>query len=272
VSGQPAFRTDLYRGTASFYDRFRLPYPAALIADLCARASVDGAGRLLDVACGPGTVTFALSDHFAEVWAVDQEAETVDFAAARAKDRGVRNVRWIAGRAEDVDPGEVFDLVTIGTAFHRLDRPRVAALAMQWLRAGGYLALLWSDTALNGAVQWQQVFAGAYADWVRRAGAQDRLPADFAEHMTRFPHTTVLQDAGFDVVGRYEFAAVHDWTITELIGLVYSTSLLSRAALGDRAAAFEADVRERLLAVEPDGIFREHAPFAYDLAFRAPAH
>jgi SAM-dependent methyltransferases related to tRNA (uracil-5-)-methyltransferase len=81
VSGHPEFRRDLYRGTAPFYDRFRLPYPAVLLEDLCRRASVSGTGRLLDLACGPGTVTFALSDQFAEVWAVDQEPEAIDFAA-----------------------------------------------------------------------------------------------------------------------------------------------------------------------------------------------
>ena len=41
------FRADLYRATASFYDRFRLSYPAALIADLIDRTRPDGSGRLL---------------------------------------------------------------------------------------------------------------------------------------------------------------------------------------------------------------------------------
>ena len=270
MSGLPAFRPDLYRGTASYYDRFRLSYPAALIDDLSRRAVVNDTGRLLDLACGPGTVTFALCDRFAEVWAVDQEPEAVDFAAARAEDRGVRHVRWIAGRAEDVDPAEVFDVVTIGTAFHRLDRRRVADLAVRWLRTGGYLALLWSDTAINGAAAWQQALAAVVVDWMRRAGADDRLPADLEEHLTQLPHVTVLADAGFDVVGRYEFVEIHDWTLAELAGLVYSTSLLPRVVLGDRVGEFETDLRERLLAVEPSSIFREHASFAYDLSYRPP--
>jgi SAM-dependent methyltransferase len=270
VSGGPAFRSDLYRGTATFYDRYRLPYPDALIDDLCRRASVSGGGRLLDLACGPGTVTFALCDRFAEVWAVDQEPETVDFAAGKAARAGVDHVRWMVGRAEDVDADEVFDVVTIGTAFHRLDRRRVAERAVQWLRAGGHLALLWSDTALNGTAHWQQVFAEVLVDWMRRAQAEDRLPADLDEHLTRLPHATVLQDAGFVAAGRYEFEQIHNWSLEELIGLVYSTSLLPRSVLGDRAEAFEADVQERLLAVEPTGNFCEHASFAYDLA-RRPA-
>ena len=34
--------------------------------------------------------------------------------------------------------------------------------------------------------------------------------------------------------------------------------------------AFEADLRARLVAVEPSGVFREPASFAYDLAYRRP--
>jgi ubiquinone/menaquinone biosynthesis C-methylase UbiE len=197
VNGPPIFRADLYRGTASFYDRFRLPYPVALIDDLCRRTSVSGEGRLLDLACGPGTVTFALIDHFAEVWAVDQEPDAIDYAARKAAALEVRNVRWMVGRAEDVDPYEVFDLVTIGTAFHRLDRRGVAELAMRWLRSGGHLALLWSSTALNGAAPWQQVFAEIVVDWMQRVGAEDRLPADLESHLAEHPHAKVLEDAGF---------------------------------------------------------------------------
>jgi SAM-dependent methyltransferase len=266
VSGGPAFRADLYRGTAPFYDRYRLPYPDVLIDDLCRRACVNGGGRLLDLACGPGTVTFALSTHFAEVWAVDQEPGAVEFAAGKAARLGIENVRWMVGRAEDVDPDETFDVVTIGTAFHRLDRRRVAELAMQWLRTGGRLALLWSDTALNGAADWQRVIAEVVVDWMQRTGAEDRLPANLAEHLAELPHGRVLEDAGLAITHRYEFEQVHDWSVDELIGLVYSTSLLPRSVLGDRAEAFEADVRQRLLAAHPTGVFREHASFAYDLA------
>jgi ubiquinone/menaquinone biosynthesis C-methylase UbiE len=268
VSDRPVFRPDLYRGTASFYDQYRQPYPVALVDDLSRRVSARGSGRLLDLACGPGTVTFALHDRFAEVWAVDQEPEAVELGERKAAERGVRNVRWTAGRAEDVDPDEVFDLVTIGTAFHRLDRRRVAALSMQWLRPGGHLALLWSDTPINGPAPWQRVLAGILVDWMQRAGTEDRIPADWAEDIARHPHAGVLADAGFLIEGRYEFRAVHDWTLDALIGLVYSTSLLSRVALGGLADAFEADVRDRLRAVESAGVFREHAVYAYDLAVR----
>ncbi len=122
MSGEPEFRRDLYRGTARFYDEFRVAYPQALLDDLLVRAEITGAGRLLDLACGTGQITFGLTSHFAEVWAVDQEPETIEFARAKARARGVDNVRWIVGRAEDVDADSSFELVTIGNAFHRLQR------------------------------------------------------------------------------------------------------------------------------------------------------
>ncbi len=267
VTGGPAFRPDLYRGTAAYYDRYRLPYPAALIDDLFRRVAPHGSARLLDLACGPGTVTFALCDRFAEVWAIDQEPDAIAFAARKATERGVRNVRWIVGRAEDVDPHEVFDLVTIGTAFHRLDRPHVARLAAQWLRAGGHLALLWSAPPMHGGEPWEQAMAAAVSDWMERVAATDRLPADLGEHLAT-PDAVVLRDAGFATVERHELVHDHDWTIEALIGLVYSTSILPQAALGDRAPEFETDLRARLGAIEPSGVFRQRASFAYDLARR----
>jgi ubiquinone/menaquinone biosynthesis C-methylase UbiE len=266
------FRSDLYRGTASYYDRFRLPYPDQLVEDLCRRAAVTGRGRLLDLACGPGTVTFALRDRFDEVWAVDQEPGTVEFGARKAAELGATNVRWIKGRAEDVEVDGAFDLVTVGTAFHRLDRRRVADVAMRLLRPGGHLALLWSATPLNGKDAWQERCTEIFADWAQRTGAIDRLPADLEQHLEQHPHAQVLAEAGFIVEDRYEFAGTHDWTVAALIGFIYSTSLLSRAVLGDQAEAFEADLEARMRALESSGVFREHTSFAYDLATRPPEH
>jgi SAM-dependent methyltransferase len=267
VDDELTFRTDLYRGTARFYDEFRLPYPDALVADLLRRAQVRGDGRLLDLACGTGQVAFASRDRFAEVWAVDQEAEFIEFARAKAAAAGVHNVRWITQRAEDVDSDGRFDLITIGNAFHRLRRRDVAALAFGWLPAGGHLALLWSTPPWDGPAASQRTFADLVARWTRLAGA-DRVAPDWEQHIAADPHANVLREAGFELAGSYEFPHVHDWTVATLLGFMSSTSVLSRAALGEQRAAFEADVREQLLAVESSGVFRDEVRFGYDLARR----
>ena len=92
----PEFRRDLYRGAARYYDQFRLAYPRTLIDDLLLRVGVDGKGRLLDVACGTGQISFAMHRSFKEVWAVDQEPEMVEVGREKADEFGVGNVRFAA--------------------------------------------------------------------------------------------------------------------------------------------------------------------------------
>jgi ubiquinone/menaquinone biosynthesis C-methylase UbiE len=77
VQPEPDFASDLYRGTAESYDRFRLPYPEVLTADLISRVRPSRQGQLLDLACGTGQLAFALADFFAVIWAVDQEPDIV---------------------------------------------------------------------------------------------------------------------------------------------------------------------------------------------------
>lgn len=68
---EPRFAAGLYRGTAGHYDRYRLPYPRALLDDLLYRAAVTGRGRLLDLACGTGQLAFPLRGRFALAWAAE---------------------------------------------------------------------------------------------------------------------------------------------------------------------------------------------------------
>jgi SAM-dependent methyltransferase len=270
VSEPLHFRTDLYRGTADYYERYRLPYPDAMLDDLVTRIGAAGDGRLLDLACGTGRLTFPLAARFAEVFGVDQEPDAIARATERAAERGLTNVRFDVGRAEDVvAPGE-FDLVTIGTAFHRLDRARVAELAMGRLRDGGHLALVWSDAPWTQAGDWQRALSECAFEWSRRMDPVERLPARFEAAMAELPDETVLTRSGFAVLDRYEQTVMVDWSVDDLIGLVHSTSILPRPLLGDRVAEFEADLRHRLLAVEPSGVFRDAPSFAYDLAVRPP--
>ena len=55
-------------------------------------------------------------------------------------------------------------------------------------------------------------------------------------------------------------------TLESLTGFAYSTSILSRSALGNHLEAFEGDLRDRLRTVQPEGDFEDSVSFAYDLA------
>jgi len=267
--GDTEFRRDLFRGTARYYDRFRVPYPRGLIDDLAERSGVSGTGRLLDLACGTGQVSFALHSRFDEVWAVDQEPEMVGVAREKAETAAVRNIRFLISAAEDLPaPEGSFDLVAIGNAFHRLRRETVAAHVLRWLRPGRSLALVWGGSPWEGEAPWQQALSATMQRWMSRAGADGRIPPGYSQARKERPDLAILRESGFQPLGSYKFPTAHEWTPDELIGYVFSTSVLSRAALGSLASGFEGDLQRELHACEPSGRLRQTIGFAYELARR----
>lgn len=264
------FRPDLYRGTAGYYEAFRLSYPAELISDLAARTGADGTRRLLDLACGTGQVSFALRDRFAEIWAVDQEPGMIAVARQKAAASGdAARWRFVTAAAEQLAaPHQAFSLITIGNAFHRLRRDTVASRTGQWLKPGGYLALLWGGSPAEGDAAWQRAMRETVLRWQQRAGTAGRIPAGYEAGRAARPDAEVLRAAGLEIGGRFQFAAAHRWSEDAIAGYLASTSVLSPAALGEYAAAFDRDLRAALRASEPGGEFRQEASFAYDLARR----
>lgn len=171
--------------------------------------------------------------------------------------------------AEELDaPSAGFDLVTIGNAFHRMQRDAIAAKVLRWLRPGGYLALLWGRGPEAGPASWQQALSDLSERWRHHAGIMDRVPAGYQAAREERPDLVILREAGFEIAGRCEFGFSHEWTADEIAGHAFSTSVLSEAALGDLAPAFTADLRRALLAAEPSGRFRQDSTFALELARR----
>ena len=271
VSDALEFDPGLYRGTAGYYDRFRVPYPQAMLDELLGLVQPSGRGRLLDLACGTGQITFAIAEHFAQVWAVDQEPDMISMVRETVRVAGASHVRTVVAQAEGLDaPPDVFELVAIGNAFHRLRRDAVAARAFRWLQPNRCIALLWGTVPWTGEAAWQQAMAGVLSSWKTKLGADARVPVGWEEARRKRPDVVVMRAAGFDLVRSSRFPTAHGWSVEELIGLVYSTSFLPRVVLGDRAELFERDLRRELGGFEARNELNETIDFAYELA-RRPA-
>jgi hypothetical protein len=170
-------------------------------------------------------------------------------------------VRWLVGRAEDVEaPPGSFELITIGEAFHRLDRWTVAQRAFDWLAPGRCLATMGVSGVWAGPEPWQALVAAVMRRW------RDDALAWRPDH----PDEAVLRAAGFADVEKHDFEVPYIWSLDAIVGNLYSTSVASRHALGDRADAFEADLRRTLLAHDPRGEYPATLSFGYTLA-RRPA-
>jgi cyclopropane fatty-acyl-phospholipid synthase-like methyltransferase len=64
-----------------------VPYPPQVAEALVDALDLDGTGRLLDVGCGPGSLTLLLAPHVAEAIGVDPDADMLTEAARLARER-----------------------------------------------------------------------------------------------------------------------------------------------------------------------------------------
>jgi SAM-dependent methyltransferase len=260
---RPDYPADAFAGTAPFYLRHRVPYPASLLGDLLDRATINGGGRLLDLACGPGRLTFALASSFRKVWAVDLEPEMIADAKREASERGVKNVTWSVGKVEELEaPPKSFEFVSIGEAFHRLNQPVAASKSFDCLVRGGCIAILGSYGMLSRREPWHNIVVNMVEKWTKRSlgGADPSNPSPFGspKHCEH-----VLGDAGFADVASYRFLEAHTWTIDSIVGFLYSTSVSSRKVLGANVVDFEWELRSALLAFDPGGSYRETTQWGY---------
>jgi SAM-dependent methyltransferase len=269
----PEFRADLYRGAAQDYERFRVSYPQSLTAHLLGQTAPAHSGWMLDLACGTGQLAFAMRGRFEQIWAVDQEPDMVAMVRAKALAAGAADILPLVAAAESASlPAQSFDLIAIGNAFHRLPRDAVAANAMGWLHPGGHLALVWTSMPFNGDEPWQQALRVSMRHWQHRAqerqGAGPPVPAGYEQARAARPDQDVLREAGFESLGSWNFLTDHSWTPDTLIGNLFSTSGLTRHALGSLAGEFEQDLRAQMSAYASDGRIRQVIDFKYDLARR----
>ena len=250
-----------FSGTASYYARYRSPYPDEFLCDLRSRAATSGHGSLLDLAFGPGRVAIPMAPYFNNVMAVDVEAEMIAVGEIEARRRGVANIVWHVERAENLQLApHVIELITVGDAFHRLDQKRILKLAMKWLKSRGSLVTLSSEPVWCGQEEWKRVLVEVVNKWTGNS------LGDPNDDVWGGP-CDELRAAGLHVQER-ESVVEWTWTCDSIIGFMFSTSIASHRALGDKTHGFETDLRSTLLKCEPGDQFVSMQRFGFTLGMK----
>jgi SAM-dependent methyltransferase len=236
---------------AWFYAEYRYRPSEAFVRRLAGHLGWSRADRILDLGAGPAHLSLRLAPFVGEVVVMDPEPAMIEEGRRRAAAGGIDNLSFVVGGSDDLArlaPGlGRFAAVTISQAFHWMaDQDAVLRALDGLIDDRGAVALVGHVKEPDYNLVWLD-----QPPWNVVAAIRERHLADAPAP----PHPAGRHDPFPDILARSAFsrtelliydyeAAIHP-SIDAAIGFQYSLgNLLAR--LGERRAAFEADVRTAL--------------------------
>ena len=224
--------------------------------------SLEPGMRLLDVGCGPGTITLDLAAHVApgEVNAIDASADVVAQAEALRAERAVEGVTFRTGDVYELaDDDGAYDVVHAHQVLQHLSDPQRALGEMRRvLRPGGVLGVRDSD---YGGFVWepQDRLLDRWLALYHQVTGRNSADADAGR---RLP--TWVRAAGFEDVE----VSSSTWTFADAESRAWWGGLwadrVERSAFADQAVEYDLSDAEELAAIaaawrrwadHPDGFF-----------------
>lgn len=237
-----------FEAAAWFYAEYRYRPSEAFVRLLAAHLGWSPADRVLDLGAGPAHVSLRLAPLVGEVVVMDPEPAMIEEGRRRAAAAGLRNLSFVLGGSDDLSPTlGTFATVVISQAFHwmpdqdavlrvldrLLDPVRGAVALLGYVNQPDYNRVVVDRPPWNAV---EPILRRHLAAARPRRGPAPHDP--FPDILSRSPfcRTELLT---------YEYDAVVEASLDAAVGFHYSLGdLLPR--LGDRRAAFEAEVRAEL--------------------------
>jgi SAM-dependent methyltransferase len=264
MSPFPPLVPDRFGSAVPFYVAHRLRYPAALVDEVAGRTGLTSRDRVLDLGSGPGFLAIAFAARAGEVVGMDPDPAMLAAARREADAAGVR-VRFVEGSSFDLSPSMgPFRLVTMGRSFHWMDRVATLRALDAIVAPGGAVALFGDSHEKARENSWREVLkevARAFAG----ASVSEGLRTDPAWDS----HPVVLLDSAFAQVARCGIVERRRVSVEEIVGRALSMSATAPQVLGARTKQFMETLRDRLLALSPDGVLSEVVEFSATIGRRA---
>jgi len=258
--------TNLFASTAEYYARYRPGYPDAVFDRIRAAFGLDGTGRLLDIGCGTGEIARSMHADFADVVGLDISPEMIAEAERQSAQADITNIKYLRMPAEEITEAlGHFRLATIGSSFHWMNQADVLDRVYALIEPGGGVVILGHPGFLQaGGDAWERVAQDVLERWRgpwRGSHTSSKSNADGAEKVS------IAQSRFVDVeLGKYRWQRPVD--VDTIIGELFSTSVASKAVLGEKADAFAADLRQSLLQLDPSGQFIERIRTEFIFGFK----
>jgi len=247
-------KVDLFAGAAKGYTKYRGEYPDEVIKILAAKLNLNGMGRLLDIGCGDGRLTFPLAPHFKEIVAVDISPAMINEAQDKALSLGISNIQWLVKNADELNENlEKFDCITFGQALHWLNIEKIIAFSHKSLTDDGAIVIVTGHSIWNYApTKWEKKMLELIKKYLgpERKTLQGKFPT------SQKSYEDYLLDTGFERIEKfsYRFPLVAK-TVEEVIAEQFTTSYAARELFEDKLNEFIDEAKTELLKIQPDNKF-----------------
>jgi ubiquinone/menaquinone biosynthesis C-methylase UbiE len=247
------FNPTRFTSAIPHYMAGRPAYSQCLLRWLAAETGLGQSSRVLDLGCGPGSLTLVLAGLSGTIIGIDPDAGMIAAGRQAAEAAGLA-IDWRVGSSYDLgDDLAPLDLVTMARAFHWMDREATLARLDMLLRPGGAVVLVNTELHPVGKGTWHAAF-----EELRQA--HGRFDAFYTARKSAAweSHLSVLLRSPFSQVERHSVFQRHVASLDELVARALSFSANSPSTLGeDGRAAYEAAVRAKMMSLEPGGDFPE---------------
>jgi SAM-dependent methyltransferase len=242
-----------FTSTIPHYAAGRPPYSPRLIARLARETGLGPNTRALDLGCGPGSFTLLLARVCGTTIGMDPDPAMIAAGREAGQAAGLA-IDWRVGSSFDLGSDLApLDLVTIARAFHWTDREATLARLDALVRPGGALALVNTELHPFGTGTWHAAF-----EELRKAHGRFDTFYHWRKSAAWEEHVSVLMRSPFADVERFGVFEHHVASLEEIVARALSFSANSPSSLGEEGrAAYEAAVRARMTALQPDGRFPE---------------
>ena len=258
------FEPRRFRSTVPYYARFRVAYPDSLIRRVIGLSELARGDGVMDLGCGPGLLAIGFARAGMRVLGVDPEPEMLEAARAAAAEAGVL-IDTLRGSSFEL-PKDLthFRMIAIGRAFHWMNREETLDIFNRGLPQSATLVLFEDDHPRTAENSWRF----ALRDIGNKYGRSNSPHVVQAKRSDYRTHEAVLLDSAFNSLVRVAEFVRRSLTVDDIVGLAFSLSTCSPERLGDRADAFEHDLRAVLSDLSPAGTFTEIAEMSAIVAKR----